>query len=164
MSALLVGLGSPDRGDDAVGPVVAGAVAAFGLTGVTVVEQEDPTDLVLEWDAHELVVVVDAVVSGGVPGTVLVTEVGAEPVSPQTWAALGAGGTHAFGLGEAVELARVLGRLPAQVRLVLVEAEHLTPGAPLSDAVADAVPRAVEAVLAALGPTASKAGAGHVPG
>lgn len=164
MSALVVGLGSPDRGDDAVGPVVAGAVAGLGLSGVTVVEQEDPTDLVLAWDVHEQVVVVDAVVSGAVPGTVLVIEVGAAPVSPQTWAALGVGGTHAFGLGEAVELARVLGRLPAQVRLVLVEVQDFAPGAPLSDPVADAVPRAVDAVLAALGPIASRAGAGHVPG
>ncbi len=164
MSALLVGLGSPDRGDDAVGPVVAGAVAGLGLAGVTIVEQEDPTDLVLAWDVHEQVVVVDAVVSGAAPGTVLVTEVGTAPVSPQTWAALGVGGTHAFGLGEAVELARVLGRLPARVQLVLVEVRDFTPGAPLSDAVADAVPRAVDAVLAALGPTASRTGAGHVPG
>ena len=169
MSALLVGLGSPDRGDDAVGPVVAGVVSGLGLADVTVVEQEDPTDLVLTWDAYEQVVVVDAVVSGTEPGTVLVTGVGPAPVSPRTWATLGVGGTHAFGLGEAVELARVLGRLPAQVRLVLVEAGDVTPGAPLSDAVAGAVPRAVDAVLAALGsaatvPTVSAWRAGHVPG
>jgi hydrogenase maturation protease len=164
VSALLVGLGSPDRGDDAVGSVVTGVVAGLGLAEVTVVEQEDPTDLVLTWDAHDQVVVVDAVVSGAEPGTVLVTEVGAVPVAPRTWAALGVGGTHAFGLGEAVELARALGRLPGQVRLVLVEGQDFAPGAPLSDAVADAVPRAVDAVLAALGPTASTAGVGHVPG
>ena len=170
MSVRVVGLGSPDRGDDAVGPVVAGAVARLGLAGVTVVAQEDPTDLVLAWDCHRSVVVVDALVSGGEPGSVLVTDIGAAPVSPRTWAGLGAGGTHAFGLGEAVELARVLGRLPAQVRLVLVEAGDVTPGAPLSDAVADAVPRAVDAVLAALGsvvatvPTVAAGGAGHVPG
>jgi hydrogenase maturation protease len=164
MSALVVGLGSPDRGDDAVGPVVAGAVAGLGLADVTTLEQEDPTDLVLAWDGHEQVVVVDAVVSGAEPGTVQVIEVGAAPVAPQTWAALGVGGTHAFGLGESVELARVLGRLPGQVRLVLVEVQDFTHGAPLSDAVADAVPRAVDAVLAALGPTASRTGAGHVPG
>lgn len=160
----MVGLGSPDRGDDAVGPVVAGALARLDLGGVTVVEQEDPTDLVLAWEAYQHVVVVDAVVAGGEPGAVLVTEVGDEPVAPQTWAALGVGGTHAFGLGEAVELARVLGRLPARVQLVLVEAEGFAPGAPLSAAVADAVPRAVAAVLAALGPTTSTVGASHVPG
>jgi hydrogenase maturation protease len=164
VNALVVGLGSPDRGDDAVGPLVAGAVTGLGLADVTVVEQEDPTDLVLAWDGHEQVVVVDAVVSGAEPGTVHVVEVGAAPVAPQTWAALGVGGTHAFGLGEAVELARVLGRLPAHVWLVLVEARDVTPGAPPSAAVADAVPQALDAVLSALGPAASKARAGHVPG
>ncbi len=164
MNALVVGLGSIGRGDDAVGPVVAGAVAELGLAGLRVLEQEDPTDLVLAWDTHEQVVVVDAVVSGAEPGTVRVSEVGAAPVTPQTWAALGVGGTHAFGLGEAVELARVLGRLPARVRLVLVEAREFAPGAPLSAAVAAAVPRAVDAVLAALGPDFSTVGAGHVSG
>lgn len=164
MSALVVGLGSPHRGDDAVGAVVSGVVAGLGLADVTVVAQEDPTDLVLAWESHEQVVVVDASVSGAEPGTVQVIEVGAAPVAPRTWAALGVGGTHAFGLGEAVELARVLGRLPGQVRLVLVEARDFAPGAPLSVPVADAVPRAVDAVLAVLGRTTSTWGAGHVPG
>lgn len=179
----MVGLGSPDRGDDAVGPVVARAVdgalagaigragaglagpglAGAGLSGVSVIEQEDPTDLVLSWDAHDLVVVVDAVVSGAEPGTVRVLEVGETPVSTQTWAALGVGGTHAFGLAEAVELARVLGRLPERVSLVLVEAADVTPGAPLSAAVAAAVPRAVDAVLSAVAGLPIRQ-VGHVPG
>lgn len=163
MSALVVGLGSPDRGDDAVGPVVAAAVGGLGLAGVTVLEQEDPTDLVLLWSGFRQVVVVDAVVSGAEPGTVLEVEVGAEPVSPRRWAALGAGGTHAFGLGEAVELGRALGRLPDQVALVLVEALDLTAGNGLSVPVAAAVPRAVDAVRAALPRSAATAGAGHVP-
>jgi hydrogenase maturation protease len=156
VSAIVVGLGSPGRGDDAVGPLVAAAVAAAlergecGDGDVVVVQHEDPTDLVLAWDGHDRAVVVDAAVSGDEPGTLHLMDVGTDPVSPETWARLGLGGSHAYGLAEAIALARVLGRLPTTVSLVLVEAGDLSVEAPLSEAVANAVPRAVDAVLAAL--------------
>ena len=156
MSAIVVGLGSPGRGDDAVGPLVAAAVArtldrrGSGDREIVVVQHEDPTDLVLAWDGRDLAVVVDAAVSGDEPGTLHLMDVGTEPVPPETWATLGLGGSHAYGLAEAIALARVLGRLPTRVSLVLVEAGDLSVEAPLSEAVANAVPRAVDAVLAAL--------------
>ncbi len=156
MTAIVVGLGSPGRGDDAVGLIVATAVAEAVVRGecgddsVRVVQHEDPTDLVLAWDGHDRAVVVDAAISGDDPGTIHVMDVGTDPVSPETWARLGFGGSHAYGLAEAIALARVLGRLPTTVRLVLVEAGDLSVEAPLTEAVANAVPRAVEAVLAAL--------------
>ena len=54
--SLVIGLGSPDRGDDAIGPTVAAAVAGVvaerQMPGVHVVEQEDPTALVELLDPH----------------------------------------------------------------------------------------------------------------
>jgi hydrogenase maturation protease len=149
---LVVGLGSPDRGDDAVGVVVARAVAASRLPGVDVLTHEDPTDLVELWSGRELVVVVDAVRSGGEPGTVVLLETGAagERLPESAWGSTGRGGTHAFGLASAVELARALRRLPGRVALVGVEAESFDHGAPLSPAVAAAVPTAVDCVLTVL--------------
>ncbi|MGA8248276.1 MAG: hypothetical protein WB797_15335, partial [Nocardioides sp.] len=61
VTGLVVGLGQPDRGDDAVGPEVARAVATRGLPGVRVLEREDPADLLDTWRGHDLVVLVDAV-------------------------------------------------------------------------------------------------------
>ena len=71
---LVVGLGSPDRGDDGIGPLVAAAigreVAERGLVGVHVVEHEDPTavvDLLAPagaMGAWSALVVIDAVRSG----------------------------------------------------------------------------------------------------
>ena len=147
---LVVGLGSPDRGDDAVGPVVGRALAAHHLPGVDVVAHEDPTDLVELWSGRELVVVVDAVRSGSEPGTLVVVETGAggERLPESAWGRTGRGGTHAFGLASAVELARALRRLPRRVVLVGVEARSFDHGAPLSAPVAAAVPAALEAVLA----------------
>lgn len=149
---LVVGLGSPDRGDDAVGTVVGRALAARHLPGVDVVAHEDPTDLVELWSGRELALVVDAVLSGAEPGTVVVVETGAagEPLPASAWGRTGRGGTHAFGLASAVELARALHRLPSRVVLVGVEVESLDHGAPLSDPVEAAVPAALHAVLAVL--------------
>jgi hydrogenase maturation protease len=150
---LVIGLGQPDRGDDAVGPEVARAVAARRPAGVVVVERDDPADLMDTWDGHAGVLVVDAVRSGAAPGTVHVLHAGTTsgPLSLEAWAATGRGGTHALGLAAVVELARALDRLPERVVIVGVEAEHFDHGVPLSPAVAAAVASAADAVTSALG-------------
>jgi hydrogenase maturation protease len=154
---MVVGLGSPDRGDDAVGATVGRAVAAH-VPEVTVVEHEDPTALLDVWAGHDPVVVVDAVRSGAPPGTVHRLETGRRgpPVRAQTWTQTGHGGTHAIGLAEMVELGRVLGRLPERLVVVGIEAEQFDHGAPLSAAVAAAVAAAVEQVGEALAPVGDK--------
>lgn len=153
-SALVVGLGSVDRGDDAVGPAVAAdvgeAVAGRGMPGVRVIDHEDPTALIELMDGHDFVVVVDAVRSGAVPGTLTVRPVGPGQEPLPARADAGPAGTHGLGLAGTIELARALDRLPPQVVVLGVEAVHFEHGAPLSAPVLDAVPRAVEAVLGLL--------------
>lgn len=171
-ATLVVGLGSPDRGDDAVGVHVARAVAALAGPAVEVVEHEDPTDLIELWSGRDRVVVVDAMCSGtgAAPGTVRLLETGAQlsPLPESAWLRTGRGGTHAFGLATAVELARALRRLPPRVTVVGVEAGGLEHGSPLSSAVEAAVPGAVDAVLHAIReaapPGAEEEGTVHVPG
>ena len=149
---LVIGLGSPDRGDDAVGPIVASRIAALRFEGVQVVEREDPTSLIELWSNRTLAVVVDAVRSGAGPGTLTIMEAGVvgAPVPGDAWSAAGHGGTHAFGLAAAVELARALNRLPRRLVLVGVEAAGMDHGAPLSGHVRAAVGSAVDAVIAVL--------------
>ncbi len=145
---LVVGLGSPDRGDDAVGPAIARRVAALRLPGIDVVEREDPTSLIDLWDGRDLAVVVDAVSSDGVPGALLILEsgVGAAPLQQDAGTRTGRGGTHSFGLAAAVELSRALNRLPRRLVLIGIEAGGMEHGEPLSAPVGRAVERAVEAV------------------
>lgn len=152
VSPLVVGVGRPDRGDDAVGPAVARAVAELGLADVTVLVHEDPTDLVLLWEGRDVAVVVDAVLSGRSPGSVVVTEagLGQGAMPARTWGQSSGAGSHAFGIADAVELARALGRLPRRVVLVGVEGAAFGPGAPMSEAVAAAVPAALTRVRAVL--------------
>jgi hydrogenase maturation protease len=138
---VVIGLGGPDRADDAVGPAVASAVGALAPAGIDVVTHEDPTALVHLWADAELAVVVDAVVSGRAPGTVTTLEVGRNAGSLPTsaWSEAGRGGTHAFGLAAAVELARALKVLPERVVLIGVEAASFEHGEPMTGAVAAAV-------------------------
>jgi hydrogenase maturation protease len=170
VGSLVVGLGSPDRGDDAVGPAVALAVAELDLPRVTVVEHEDPTALLDLWSGHDLVVIVDAVSSGRPAGTIhqLETDPGSGPLSETAWSGVGRGGTHAFGVAAAVELARALHRLPARLVVVGVEAAGFEVGADLSDPVAAAVAPAVARVLSVLtgapGPGADRGSQEVVPG
>jgi hydrogenase maturation protease len=150
---LVIGLGSPDRGDDAVGRAVARAVAAL-LPDVAVVDHEDPTGLLEVWAGHHPVVLVDAVRSGAPAGTVHTLETGqaAPPVTSGAWAHSGYGSTHAVGIAEMVELGRALGRLPERLVVVGVEAEDFAHGAPLTPRVAEAVPVAAARVCDEVAP------------
>jgi hydrogenase maturation protease len=49
--------------------------------------------------------------------------------------------THRFGLADALELARALGRLPPRVVVYGIEGSRFAPGRPMSPAVAAAVER-----------------------
>ena len=141
MKPLVVGLGSVDRGDDAVGVLVVRQVA--DVPGVDVVEVSDPSRLVDLGAGRDVMVLVDAVSSGSAPGTVHVLEVGEEALPIRSAAA----STHWVGLDEVIELARVLDMLPVRVVLVGIEAGSLERGSELTAPVREAVPAAITAVL-----------------
>lgn len=152
MTALLIGLGNPDRGDDGVGIEVARRVAGMGRPGIEVLEVDDPSALLDSWAGADRVVVVDAMTSGRAPGAVVGLNVTEGVLPTGGWAA---GGTHALGLAAAVELSRALGRLPRSLVVVGVEVDAArvtaAQGPGLSADVSVAIAPAVEAVLVALG-------------
>lgn len=142
--ALIIGLGNPDRGDDAVGVRVARQVAAERLD-VLALEFDDPSEALDAWTSEDTVIVTDAVRSGGRPGDIHVVDIAQETLPGGNWSA---GGTHAMGLAAVVELARALDLMPRKLVVVGVEAATFGHGAPMSEAVEDAVPTAAEAVFA----------------
>jgi len=153
-ATLVVGVGNPDRGDDAAGPVVAARVAALGLPGMDVVEQTDPVGLLTLLDRaadrdldHDVVVVVDAVAPAGRPGRIHVHRLDQAGVAPGSG---GTSGSHGLDVADVVALARALGRCPQTVVLVGVEGECFEAGRPLSGPVSAALPAAVEATVAAV--------------
>jgi hydrogenase maturation protease len=141
--AIVIGLGNPDRGDDAVGVQVVRQVAAERLD-VLALEFDDPSEALDAWDPEDIVVIADAISSGGTPGDLHVVDVIEQRLPAGNWSA---GGTHALGLAAVVELARSLDLLPTRLVVVGVEAGQFDQGAALSEAVQAAVPAATEAVL-----------------
>lgn len=146
VSALVVGIGNPSRGDDAVGPEVASRVARLDLAGVEVVVYSEPLALVEHLASREDVVVVDATSPRGAAGCVHVVRVGSAPLRHDS----SRFGSHGLGVAEAVELARALGRLPRRLTLVGVEAGSFEMGAPLSAQVRGRLDDAVQAVVSSL--------------
>lgn len=93
-------------------------------------------DLVNAWTAEDEVVIVDAMYSGGVPGTILRFDMHTERVPSCMFSS-----THSFGPMEIAELARSLDRLPRSLVVIGIEVGTTEHGAELSPAVADAVAR-----------------------
>jgi hydrogenase maturation protease len=133
--ALVAGIGSSLRGDDAAGLEVARGVRSAGAR-VRVVELEgEPIDLLeAVGDAPELVLV-DAVVAGAPAGTVHRRDLSGSAARLPVAGVL----AHTFGLADTVELARVLGRLPPRVELYAIEGSCFAIGAPMGAAVQAAV-------------------------
>ncbi len=71
---VVAGLGNEYRHDDGAGPRVAAAVAARAPAVVDIGPVAEPLDLLGRWDAADLAVVIDAIRSGAVPGTVRVVD------------------------------------------------------------------------------------------
>ena len=141
---LVIGIGNPDRGDDAVGVHVARQVAAERLD-ILALEFDDPSEALDAWTAEDTVVLADAISSGGRPGDIHVVDVRQQRLPAGNWSA---GGSHALGLAAVVELARSLDLLPRRLVVVGVEAARFDHGAEMSEAVGAAVPAAAVRVLA----------------
>src|ERR1022692_2494533 len=106
VQARIIGCGNLDRGDDAAGVLVARRLRALGIEAE---EQSGESFSLMEcWQGFEMVVVVDAICSDHAPGELRIWDACSHPLPK---AALQCS-THAFGLYEAVELARTLDRLP----------------------------------------------------
>lgn len=144
MTALVLGIGHPFRGDDGIGPLVAERIAALNLPGVTALAHHgEGSDLMERWSGFDRVVVVDATRSDAVPGTIRRWDAVAEKLP----AALFPKNSHLFGLAEAVEMARLLGRLPAVLTVIGVEGKDFTAGTDLSPEVVAVISSVVDAAL-----------------
>ena len=148
---VVIGLGNEFRRDDGAGPAVIELLRAGPLRDVELLVSEgEPGGLLTDWTGASLAVVVDAVVaSPAVPGRLHRVEAGLDraddPAAGLAWGP--AASSHGLGLGEAVSLGAVLGRLPGRLILHGVEAADLDLGEGLSPPVAASLGTLAEAVL-----------------
>jgi hydrogenase maturation protease len=142
---IVIGIGNPDRGDDAVGRAVARRLRGVLPGDVEVVEADgEATDLIARLDGKAEAWLVDACASGAAAGTVRRFDVGAGPLPQDAFGV----STHGFGLGEAIELAQALGQLPRRCIVYAVEGASFEIGAALTAPVADAVADVAERLRA----------------
>jgi hydrogenase maturation protease len=139
-------VGDPLRGDDGAGPEVARRLLAAPLPASVRVREHwgEGVELMQEWDRVTRVVLVDAAHSGAEPGIVHRFDPSNEPIPADFCYYC----THRFGVAEAVEMARALGYLPPDLRLIAIEGRDFGLGQPLSPAVAAAVEQVTAELLA----------------
>jgi hydrogenase maturation protease len=148
---LVVGVGNPDRGDDAIGPLVVRALARHMshhvMPDVVIVEQTgDALALIDEWAGRDAVILVDAAATVSVPGRIHRIDLLADELPID----VSLSSTHAFGVADAVALARTLGLLPGRIIVYAIEGATFNPGAPVSHAVAAALNEVVTRVAGEL--------------
>jgi hydrogenase maturation protease len=148
MMTVVVGVGNRYRSDDAAGLEVARLVADASLSGVEAIEHDgEPAGLVETLTGRTVAYVVDALSGEGQAGRVHRFDATDRPVPERPLRH----SSHSLGLGEAVELARALGRMPSRLVVLGIEGSRFTAGVGLTPEVSAAVHRVVREILDDLG-------------
>jgi len=141
---VVIGLGHPLRGDDAVGPATVELLRSRLAQTVRLVVLSDPLRLLECWERASMAIVCDAVRSASPPGTLHRFEAHAAPLPATVRSVVS---SHGIGLAEVVELARRLRQLPPRLIIYGIEGYRFELGASLSPEVAAAIPRTAEAIF-----------------
>lgn len=129
MNLLVIGVGNEFRGDDAAGLLVARKLGCQNLPGATVIEQSgEGVDLITAWEGYPQVFLIDAVQSGAKPGTIHRFDAHENVLPPDFFHF----SIHAFGIAEAIEVARSLGELPPYLIVFGIEGDNFNIGSQVS--------------------------------
>jgi hydrogenase maturation protease len=141
---LVLGVGNEYRGDDGVGRRVARELRERAPRTLTIQEATgEGTDLLESWKGADAVIIVDAVASGAPPGTIHRLDARAQPLPADFLRT----STHAFGVAQAVELARALNQLPRGLVIYGIEGKTFEPDTGLSRELEHAAGEVVDRIL-----------------
>jgi hydrogenase maturation protease len=139
----IIGVGNPFRRDDGVGIAVARILAGRNFSSAEVVEESGEGASLLEaMEGRESVILIDAVSSGAPPGTVHLLNPREETIPSDFFHY----STHAFSVAEAVEMARVLDKLPKNLWIFGIEGEDFTYGLGFTSKVKTAIAQVVRRI------------------
>lgn len=134
---VLVGVGNEFGTDDALGVLVAREMRRRCPRQLKIVEASgEGASLMDTWKGADEVIIVDAM-SGPEPGEIHRFDASCSKIPKN----LSLFSSHAFGVVEAIEMARELHRLPPVAVLYGIEGEAFEPGVGLSDSVLKSLPR-----------------------
>lgn len=154
---LVVGVGRPGRGDESAGLLVAQAVRARWPEAVRVFEHSgEGASLLQIWSPWDGVFLFAPVASGRAPGTLYRFEATHEPVPRHFFHAM----DHVFGVAEAIEAARDIGRLPGRLVVYGIEGRDFGDGDQLSPPVRHALRDLMERAFAEIRSLGERALAG----
>jgi len=141
---LVVGIGNPDRGDDAVGALVVQALCGRLPADVRVIEcRGDMLGLIEDWPGCDGLVCIDAAAPLGRPGRIHRIDLNAGPLPRE----LSRMSSHEVGLAEAIRLARTLRLAPRRIIVYAVEGGSFDSGAPPTPPVVAAVRVVAERIV-----------------
>ena len=135
-SIKIIGIGNPFRSDDGIGRHITQQIRQYKLPNVDIIEEcGEGTSLMEQWNGEEYVIVIDAVSSGGTPGTIhrLVARTDRIPSNFFHYS------SHTFGLAEAIELSQILGRIPENLIVYGVECNKFDDGVGISKELRESV-------------------------
>ncbi|MEX3010561.1 hydrogenase maturation protease [Hoeflea sp. TYP-13] len=138
---LVIGVGNPQCGDDAAGPLV---IEQIGSRAGSRIDLEAITGactgLVEHLCERDNVIIVDACKSGAPAGTLHCLDAGrTEPYQ-------GSISCHGFGVAEAIALARVMGTMPKSCTIFAIEGKNFG----MADVMSEPVRRAVTSLVSDL--------------
>lgn len=144
-SALVMGLGNPDRGDDGVGPLVAKELSGLLPTGIAVTwPGGDVVSLIAAWSGFDAVILIDAAAPATTPGRIHRFDL-ARTELPR---GLNYASSHALSVADVIGLARVLRQAPQDIIVYAVEGASFACGAPMTPEVAAAAAEVTGRVVA----------------
>jgi hydrogenase maturation protease len=141
---LIIGVGNCYRSDDAAGILVARRLSGRLPDNIGIIEHSgEGVDLMNLWENKSSVILIDAVSSESAPGTIHRLDAGALPIPSDFFHY----STHAFSVAEAVEMSRVLNRLPTQFIIYGIEGRNFAAGTRLSEEILKAVEEVADLIL-----------------
>lgn len=138
---LIIGVGNEMRGDDGAGLLVARLLQDRPPHGVSVLQHNGEGSTLIEaWQGYESVVLVDAAApnalggsattgGGAAPGVIQRFSLDDGPLPVTLASSLS---SHAFGVADAIDLARNLQRLPTQLTVYAIEGQDFRLGRPMT--------------------------------
>ncbi|MFW7379543.1 MAG: hydrogenase maturation protease [Oligoflexus sp.] len=125
----LICIGNQNRGDDGVALLIARNLQQGKKHSFTIFTQTgEMGELMDTWQGYDEVSIVDAMSSGSPAGSLQVFDVARHALPCRSRNS----STHAFGLYEALELARVLGRMPKKISVYGIEGKNFSLGETVS--------------------------------
>jgi hydrogenase maturation protease len=140
----VIGVGNAWRGDDAAGLLIARCLQQEKLSQVEISENPGTAGALADaWKGAHAVILVDAVVSGGKPGSIYRVDAHAQKTSFPVFRSLS---SHGWGVAEVLALGRLFHDLPPVLIIYGIEGENFSLGEGLSPTVAAVIPEAVRRI------------------